>query len=294
MPEDIPTKIVDVNYDLEKTWSDYPFDSKAFNAVLDFKSSSGINLWVDHHKTGRTEGCFDPAYTSFDPDQPSASHSLIKLIKNYNPKFLEDNKLIIAEFLHWDKIIDSAQYDDIEQIMKPKDNAILFDMAYQLLRKQYEFFVKSLVDAELNFYTVLTVNPLFKACGEKQSGANWKCFFYCKEKGQCTDNGVVFLDLIESNVNFARYTPFKAFEKKVPKYSIVAYILKKDNYGISVSGNPFLKGNRGKIDLSEIAKKYGGGGHKDAAGINCKTKDEVYFIMQQIGDELESLLKPAS
>jgi hypothetical protein len=291
VPKGITTYITDVNYDLEKGWSTYPFNRKEFNVVLDFKLSSDIDCWVDHHVTGKTPDRVLPKYHSFVETDPSAVHSLISLIKTYNDDYLKANKEVIGKFMYWARVIDSAQYDNADQIMKPRDSAILFDKAYQLLKGNYKYFVESLVDAQLCFDNLLKINPLFEACGKKMASLDWKCFFYAKEKGMCTDSGLIFLDLIESNVSFARYTPWKAFEDKYPKYCIACYKMQKDRYGISVSKNPFLKMFGDKIDLAKISETLGGGGHKNAAGINAVTKEEIYDKMQKLGEILEGELK---
>lgn len=291
VPKGTTVYIKDVNYDLEKTWADYPFNKKEFNVVLDFKLSSDIDLWIDHHATGKTTGCDLPKYYSYNQDHPSAVYALIDLIKQENPEFLKANKEIIGKFMYWSRVIDAAQYDNIEQIMKPVDSAILFDKAYQLLKCEYDYFVNVLVDFGLDFDMLLKMNPLFKACGKKLASTDWKCFFFIKEKGMCTDSGLIFIDFIESNISFARYAAWKAFEDKYPKYCIACYKMQQDRYGISVSKNPFIKMFNEKIDLAEIAKTLGGGGHKNAAGINATTQQEIYDKMQKLGEILEKELK---
>jgi nanoRNase/pAp phosphatase (c-di-AMP/oligoRNAs hydrolase) len=62
----------------------------------------------------------------------------------------------------------------------------------------------------------------------------------------------------------------KLNEKKGP--FTILYRFERDNLRVLFRGN-------GTIDVSEIAKKYGGGGHKDAAGIRFKNRFPLSFLI---------------
>jgi len=284
----IDIKVKDVNYNLEKEWSDYPFDDKAFNVVLDFPCANGIDCWVDHHKTGNKENLSTPKYCSFIDDNPSGVHSLVKLILNYNPKFIEDedNKKTLGRYLLWSRVIDSAQYENVDEVMKPTDSAIIIDLCYKALKGPYDYFVWQLIKADLDFDKMIKDNPLFRAGGKRGASDGWKCFFFAKEHAQ-ESNGVIILDLIDSNVNFARYSPWKLYPNAI--YCLTSYTMTKENYGLSLSKNPFIK-CPDYVDLSKIAEEYQGGGHTNAAGINANSKDKLYQIIQECGEKLENIL----
>jgi hypothetical protein len=291
VPPGIEVRVTDKNYDIREKWSAWPFDTSYFNVVLDYPCASDIDLWVDHHETGNAEGVKLPPFYSYDGTALSAVAALLKLINTYHPAFLEDNKQVLGPYMYWARLIDAAQYDNIDQVMKTKDNPILFDLCYKLLKEPYEFFVESLVRADLDFDQVMVNNPLFLSGGKKAVSEGWKTFFYVKNHGECTDDGVIFVDLVDSGVAFSigRYAPFKVFESQSPRYMVTAYNLKKE-FGISMSQNPFLKNHAGEVDLSALASKFGGGGHKGAAGISCRSKEEVFETMQKVGEEIQSLL----
>jgi len=286
--------IKDVNYNMEKEWKDYPFDKSAFNICLDFPIANGLDLWVDHHRTGRGQTDIPlPTYSCFDENAPAAVHVLAKLINKYNKPYIEANKKDLGEYLHWAKVIDGANYDNVMQVMRPTDKAILFDLCFKLLKKPYDFFTHQLVRAGLDFDKLMADNPLFRSGGAKGASEAWKSFFYMKEHGECTDSGLIVVDMIGSSLPFARYAPWLAFEKMFPKICMTSYNLGKSGIGISLSRNPFLREWKKTVDLSKVAETFGGGGHADASGINCKNKEQAYDVLQKAGEMIEKQLTEA-
>lgn len=66
----------------------------------------------------------------------------------------------------------------------------------------------------------------------------------------------------------------KLAEKSKDKFSIV-YYFENDKLKISLRGD-------NKIDLSELAKKYGGGGHFNAAGFSIEDREKIGEFLDKI------------
>ena len=82
-------------------------------------------------------------------------------------------------------------------------------------------------------------------------------------------NGISYM---AKAVNIDRFNP-KSFDLNIDNCEIII-VYKISNKFINVSIYP----NNDKIDASLIAKNYGGGGHKGAAGFRIKTKDYAKFF----------------
>ena len=112
-----------------------------------------------------------------------------------------------------------------------------------------------------------------------------------KKKGEVLNNQKEkFTNEISKNAKLVKFDKYKVYAVNANEKSLIGHKLaeKTDLFGIVFS---FQDGNLscslrgvGKVDLSELAKKYGGGGHFNAASF--KTKDEK-FIMDFIKEFLK-------
>jgi phosphoesterase RecJ-like protein len=145
------------------------------------------------------------------------------------------------------------------------------EVAAALLRKG----VKNEEITEKTYYerTYLQTKIIGKALSECELILDDRCLFFVLTAKEMKEHNVITSDL-DGIVSQLWLT-------KDIEVSIFIYELEEGNFKVSLRSSD-------KVDVSQIAKKFGGGGHKKAAGFQMKESSEV--ILSKICEEIKKFL----
>lgn len=246
-PEDIRSKRLDI--DKGTILADLPYDDRC-------------GLWFDHHMSNKGIG--------FHRIAPSAARVVYDVLSSYYPILSKYEELV-----KWCDKIDSAQYSK-DDILNPKDYVLLgFTLT---LDEEFDEYV----NYRLHLISLLKTEDIdnilrddkVKAKSEKVMQNIQKYTTMVKKTDRLTvyDSFYIF-DLrgvdVDSMIKFITHT---LLDDKVIGIFLTDS-KEKEWVKFSMSYNYLLRDNFQPIDLSEVAKKYGGGGHSRAAGFSVPLKD---------------------
>jgi len=212
-------------------------------------------VWIDHHKTtiekykdfpllNKTKGI---RYSN--DEEPLAACMLTYIyvmimqkrnIQDFYPAFAEDAPYFTKLISDWDTW--NLKDRNVEPFVvgcrlhdtRPKSN--FWKQLYN-----FDFIAKVIKEGELCIrYRDNWAGSYMHSFGFETEFEGYKCF--CANLGQCSSQ---YFKSIESG----EYDIYISFVFNGEKYSVVLYST--------------------KVDVSEVAKKYGGGGHKGASGFIC-------------------------
>ncbi len=287
---------VPVDFYLEKEWLREGFfkTNKLVSGrrnpaiVVDFPYHPAAAFWFDHHSTGIKKESwrkrFKPSkFHVLDPQQPSCCRVVINALrKNFGWKLPRRMQTLARAA----DLIDGAQFKNPKQTITLRDPATAIDAFIDETRtdpKLARWIIK--LFAEKSFIGIASL-PRIQKAAKKARARNLKALrFY--EKNLKVLTNTAFIDLTHHSQDFLRYAPYYL----CPNIVFAVRFIKKDGgYGLRVGANPWRKGSpRSKIigiHLGKLCARYGGGGHKDAAGINCATRKEIEAIVPKIFERL--------
>ncbi|MEK9173394.1 MAG: DHH family phosphoesterase [Patescibacteria group bacterium] len=275
---------VDHGDKLALNWEKIISKSKNKVAIFDFYYHPKATFWFDHHRTTfkKTEWQKNFKATKFHVLKPEYL-SCCRLVMDYLGRNFEYKPSgYIRELARWLEVVDGARYKSPKQTIEIREPALQID-AYidenSSGGKPLKWIIESLSRKSLRLLandkrvrkTAVLVRKKIKAGLVFQKK-------HLQIYGQ-----VAFVDL-SSNVDRVRFGPHYLY----PKLAFIITMLKSGGmFRISVGGNPWRRSSC-NLDLGDLVRKrYGGGGHKYAAGIaGIKSRGKA----SQIVDELIEVL----
>jgi hypothetical protein len=261
------------------------------NAILDFRYSKHPKLswYFDHHATafaspddradfekdGGKHKFYDPRYGS-----------CTKLIHDVSrEQFGLEDSAIIVELVRWADIIDAARFPSADMavvrsepplwlmtvVENHGDDAFLSRVVPRLLTEPLEEVAKS---------------PEIVAQWLPLRDAHFGFIDKVRAKSQ-TMGSVVYVDLTDAVIDVAgKFVTYALFPKSI--YSVMV-TLGRTRCKISVGYNPW-SGSERRHDVSEICRRYGGGGHPVVGAIALPTTEpeKAKQIGLEIARELDS------
>lgn len=252
---------------------DYSFTEETFLRLVDLIKIKDFKVtWIDHHKTSaEIYITMPPIYFSYFDNviiDEKNEHAACYHTHKYFHRNEDKNPLIVDMVDSWDTF-SFQKYD--------KDDHMYFNPIYfnygcvanmnkkpsspewRIMLKEYEQFgtENAVLDVIAMGRTVFTMK-----CNESMD-------FIHKfgNSGYLNGHKTVYVNKKMSSLEFGDY---------VDKYDIVCpfyYNAKTNSFIFS------LYTNRDDVDVSEIAKKLGGGGHRRAAGFQVANTSIISFIM---------------
>ncbi|TSC82197.1 MAG: phosphoesterase DHHA1 [Parcubacteria group bacterium Gr01-1014_20] len=271
---------VDHGDKLALNWEKVISKSKNKVAIFDFYYHPRATFWFDHHRTTFKKTKWQKVFkqTKFHILKPEYL-SCCRLVMDYLRKnFGYKPSEHVRELAKWLEVVDGARYKSPKQAIEIKEPALQID-AYidenSSGGKPLEWLIESLSRKSLrslaNDKRVRSATVLVR----KKIKAG---LVFQKKHLQIYDR-VAFVDL-SSNVYRVRFGPHYLY----PKLNYVITMLKTEGmFRISVGGNPWRRSSC-NLDLGDLVrKKYGGGGHKYAAGIaGIKSRGEALRIVNEL------------
>jgi hypothetical protein len=278
---------VPVDHDLQPQWikedfftKHHLFTGKRFApVVLDFPFHPGAAFWFDHHPAAFKKEAWQKKFHEdqthiYRPRYFSCCHMVYAmLVRNFTwhpPKYF-------GELIEWLDIIDGARYASAKQTLAMKEPAFTvsnFIDAQGRNPKIAEWLIRQLAAAPLHDAAKI---PKVAAAGRhaRKIVARNLAFY---RKHLVLRGATTFIDLIGQEDKMLRFAPYYLFPKL--RYGVRA-TMKGSFYHVGVGENPWLK-NRRRIHIGRLLKKYGGGGHADAGGVEFKTKEAALRAREEI------------
>lgn len=208
---------------------------------------------IDHHDKAERFGTFN----FIDHTAPACGVLIYEILKDMNIEITPD----IATNIY------AAIAKDTMGFLLPNVDARTLKIASELIEKKADLLavMKTLRFATLRKYKLLSE---FLSRVIVEDGVSFSFLFKSdyEKFGAKDEDSDEFIDLIRS----------------IDGVKASIFIREKDNevFKVSLRSDPH-------IDVGKIARKYGGGGHKNAAGFNIKIKkDEVLNFIRKIKDEI--------
>ena len=256
-------------------------------AVLDFLYHPQADWWVDHHVTSfltsEWRESFRPDDTRvWDVSFPSCCSLMDEVLRRkpqgyHNPAF--------DELVGWGDIIDAAQFESVEQVLRCDHPALQINLALQLhenprflSRLARELMSRSLAQiAELPF-----VRRAFRYAYERQeqSVAEFR-------RRSHYAGGVVQFDMRRARHPYLRFVPYFLYPSA---RFVVGVFARNDHSEVSVGSNPWLP-FRGP-NIGALCARYGGGGREQVGGITLRSSAEALAAAREISDLLRSQPAP--
>ena len=287
---------VPVDYDMQSQWLDVGFFKKhrlfvgRRNApiVLDFSFHPGTAFWFDHHPTAFKKEAWRKNFRSdkmhaYDADYLSCCHFVYDALrKNFGWQAPEH----FRELVKWLDIIDGARYATAHQTILIKEPALVIDAFIEKQgrnAKKSEWLIELLAERSLG--DIARIPKIVEVGKRARKEAVRYLVFY--RKHVVVRGCVTVIDLTRNGKKFLRFEAYDLFPKV--RYSL--RIRKKGSlYSVGVGANPWLK-KKGGVHLGELVKKYGGGGHKDAAAVEFETYAEALRAVEDMVGVLNTSAK---
>jgi len=271
---------VPVDHDLQSQWIKEDFFTKhhlfkgkrCAPVVLDFPFHPEAAFWFDHHPSAFKKKTWQKKFRedrthAYRPRYLSCCHMAHAMLRrNFGWHPPEHFKELIA----WLDIIDGARFASAKQTFLMKEPA--FDVsnfidAQKGDPKTAEWLIRLLSAAPLHEVAKI---PKIAAAGRRARTVVARSIEFYR-KHLILLGRVTFIDLVGQEDKMLRFAPYYFYPKS--RYNVRAAI-KRLFYYLGVNENPWLP-NKGKIHIGLLLKKYGGGGHATAGGVEFKTKEEA-------------------
>ncbi len=285
-------RYVPLGFDILPQWRDEKFflKHKLFRGrrnpaiVLDFQYHPGAFFWFDHHPTAFQKESwrkkFRPSkFRRYDPSYKSACHfteASLRVGFDWKPP------KHFKELTKWLDIIDGAGYGSAKQTLEVKEPALRID-AFIEKNANDNSTRRPLIDLlSRKSLREIAKDPRVQECA---AGARKKIRlglrFYRKNikvRGKAT-----FIDLTLAGSGKLRFAPYYLY----PKTIYAVRLQRSDNlFEVGLSANPWRM-REAKIHAGELMAKYGGGGHKGAAGAFFKSKEDAGRVAMEVVERLK-------
>ena len=245
-------------------WDALVKKSKNSVAVFDFYFHPKATFFFDHHATTFKKKIWEKDFKSnrfynLDPKYKSCCKLVFDALKK---NFGYQSGAHIKDLVKWAEIVDDADYPSPRLTIEVKEPALEIDafIDERSTKENLSWLIKLMSRKPLQEIARLRkIQKVVKTVrGKIKRGLSFTI------KNMQIFGKVTFLDLSLTNMPRVRFAPHFLY----PKLSYAVTLMKDvDGFRIAVGGNPWRK-QVCRIDLGRYAKsKYGGGGHRRAAGI---------------------------
>lgn len=260
----------------EKRWFSRKFKNPS--VILDFLYHPAAIFWFDHHVTPFIKKDWQKKFRAdkrhcWGQNYPSAYHLILdSLKKNFD---FQANRHF-QEITYWADIIDGARYVSAKQPIEMKEPALQIN-AFIKPNKQNPavliWLVKILGKESL---AETARRPKIKKIINRLRKEMASALEFCKKNIKIF-NRVAFLDLSQISILELKYVTYYFY----PNLSYSLLLSKRNLLHLNVGFNPWRK-KKNRINIGQLLKKYGGGGHKNVGGLEIKDHREAIKIVNQI------------
>ncbi|MEK7181477.1 MAG: hypothetical protein AAB738_04085 [Patescibacteria group bacterium] len=255
---------------------------KSINPVVifDFYFHPKAAFFFDHHRTTFVKRSWQKSfrpnkYRYLDFSYKSCASLVLATLKKH---FQYHPPRHIVELARWADFVDAAEFSSAKQTIEIKEPVLQLDAFIDATSKNDSLAWLIELMREKPIQNIIKLKKIQKVLGSVKAKIK-KGLDYTQKNLQIYEN-VVFLDLTKTNIPRVRFAPHYF----VPNLSYVLTLMRENkDFKISAGGNPW-RPESCKINLGlYLKKKYGGGGHKRAAGISgIKTKEQGLKIIKEL------------
>lgn len=265
-----------VDYDLKRDWPTATLEKHT--AVVDFLYHPDAEWWFDHHETTFVREDWQLGYRPDEqhvwrPDYKSCPRIIIESVSDLSLK--GKLRLQFAEYLEWCDLIDSAGYESARQAVECAEPALRINATLQ--RDPTPDYLGLLIDSfqALPLARVAELHQVVERFSTA-SALQAKAISYIRRTA-VIDRRVVFLDFARHAELFNRYAVYHLF----PTVAFQIALYKSGPaHRLTVAANPWS--NFEGPDLGAVCEKYGGGGHRAAAGILFRSRRRALRVAKEI------------
>ncbi len=249
-------------YMVDVSFNDWGKMSELWNVCFKF-------VWIDHHKTAYEQYMksdlqdFISFHAVFESEQWGACKKVWEYFNQTPAPFAVE---LVATYDVWRGY---GSNDWNERVLPFRHISGQWSTPQEVLQKMYNFDdTKELHDMVVNGFIAegCIINTFIEK--QNQITANSSLAFNCTFISQ---KGGYYAALAINATNGGDL--FKNRDTSMYDFTVGFYYVAKEGWKVS------LRGTGKDIDLGEIAKQYGGGGHKNAAGFKVETYKELKQIL---------------
>ena len=283
---------VPVGYEMTEQWLKENFFKrhKLFRGkrnpaiVVDFAFHPGAAWWFDHHPTTFKSEVwkkrFKPdAQHQYDPKYASCCGQVTAVLKK---DFGWRPSAHFKELVHWGDILDAARYASARQVVELGDIGIQLDAfidRYPKSARTGKRLVELMAEKPISFIARLPDVRRAVAAIRKSRAAS---LAYHRKHLKITGR-TGYIDLTQSASGKNRYACYYLY----PNLLYAVRILRKGKFfQLSVGQNPWRR-KENRIDIGEVMKKYGGGGHFGVGATEIPKKKDAEKYAHEIVSYLE-------
>jgi len=251
------------------------------SAVFDFRYHPGASWWFDHHESSfiyksQKKNFRNTNQKGWDPKRKSCCGLVLDHLSGYfNFEFPDYLKELAKEA----DIIDSAGYKSAKEALAPKDPAIILSNVLPLgfSIEDAKVWIESLASGPMS--EVMKLDLTKKRMLKAERVIN-KAIEEAKNSSKIIGDTV----FLPGGKIFSKFAVYLVYPKAY--YAVIVSDM-GEYYHIGAGKNPWLKVQDQK-DISEIMKKFGGGGHINVGATEVKTKREALQIAEKVVEMLNS------
>jgi len=288
--------LVDYSMFTASDWEQQKIEIKKPACCVDFHYRPDVEVFFDHHAK-KYDNISKETKIFIDVANPSCFEVILDYAKKNKIDLREFQDL--EEIKKWCRIIDSALFNEYgippAEVILP--TIPVLKIAKSMVSRNIPT-VRLILEHLLAGDSLLKISQLdeIKQTAQTYTKSLEKILPSLKKKIEYSSEkhkkiGLVTYDT--SEIGFERYLPFYFFPECTLAIGISVMNDSKAIY-IRASQNPWkenIKEIMEKINLGEIFKKYGGGGHNRVGSLFCETKEVAIEKMQKIILEVESRLE---
>ncbi|MDO8495216.1 MAG: hypothetical protein Q7S32_01655 [bacterium] len=270
--------------DFASIWSAYPFQHPS--AIVDFRYHPDGDWWFDHHLTSFLKPEWQTSFNAdgqhyFDPNYPSCFGMTLNFLKKtyqYKPS------ATLQELEVWADKIDGARYVSAKEAIEidswPQELALLLMHYDKIDPDGQEAFQLKVIDSvadESILQLLINHREMIDKLKERLRRAVELYKQAVKVGGK-----VAFLNKIDLEIFNADFIGYYLF----PDVPYTVSIDKVEGgYHLHAGRNPWAKYNA-QLNIGEMMKKYGGGGHLAVGGAEVVDLDQALKRIEEIVDYL--------
>lgn len=255
-----------VDYDLKAQWLDISLPHRS--AVVDFLYHPGAVFWADHHATTFLTSENQQDYLAkrdrpgewliYDPEAQSCALLLFERLRDS----LSDPDRY-RDMAQWADKIDSASYSSVEEAVYGGSPAMDINLGLSAGgadSKYAELLVRSLLRLSLEEVSALPEVQKRTITARRRIRAGLKAV---EKSVRLVDGDIVAVSTSESEARtISRYSPYIFYPDASYSLSLTRT---KQHWKITAMRNPWRQFR--SIELGELFRKYGGGGHRRVASV---------------------------
>ncbi len=262
---------------LQHTPGGKPIDPAVFdgdeNVIVDFRYSQDPRLtwWFDHHISAFQQPGDEEHFKKDDSGRkfhdPTRKSNTLFLADTVRERFGFDASSM-SELLHWAELIDGAQFESPKQAVELREPALQI-MTVLEATKERQTILDLIRDMQRMTLSEIAAQPYIA----KPFAALWEKHQQNIEvvRGKARmERGVVFFDLVDEGIDsMNKFIAYYLY----PEARYTLWVGKGPSRAkVSIGSNPWRPETR-THDLSQLASRYGGGGHPVVAAVSFAASD---------------------